>query len=191
MAKPGRKTSLTPEKAAFIVDAIRQGVTDLVACQAGGINPKTFYTWLKRGETSTKKDDEPYRQFYHDVKLAKAFCEATLVNVVRRSVNPQWLCVRCQYQYKEWQPVCSNCDFAPENGFAIVRNEPNVADAKWMLERKYPKRWGMRQQIKHSGGRSDDGPVEFVLRTPTPNLESELTEPETPKNDDAQDHAGE
>jgi hypothetical protein len=47
--KPGRKTKLTPERQAKIVNAIRAGSYVETAAAAAGIDKVTLYRWLKRG----------------------------------------------------------------------------------------------------------------------------------------------
>lgn len=46
--KVGRKTKYTPERVEKILQAIRLGATYKIACAYAGINPDTFYEWLKR-----------------------------------------------------------------------------------------------------------------------------------------------
>ena len=51
----------------------------------------------------------------------------------------------------------------------IIRGaaKTSTADAKWLLERRFKKRWVPTQAVEHSG-RSGSGPVEFVLSVPKP-----------------------
>lgn len=46
---PGRKTKLTPERQAQIINAVRAGAYIETAAAAAGINKETLYAWLKRG----------------------------------------------------------------------------------------------------------------------------------------------
>lgn len=65
----GRRTKLTPEVQEVIVRAIRKGAFDWVAAEAAGIGRRTFYRWLSSGEA---RSDSLYRQFWHDVRQARA-----------------------------------------------------------------------------------------------------------------------
>jgi hypothetical protein len=83
----GRKTLLTLEVEARIVDAIRQGAFDHVAAAAVGINPSTFYDWLKRGEAG----DEPFAEFSKKVMEARAAARQDAENRVHQKEPFNWL----------------------------------------------------------------------------------------------------
>jgi transposase len=63
----GRKTKLTPEVQAKIVQALGVGAPYEQACQFAGINPDTLYTWLKKGE----EGKSPFSEFSEAVKNAE------------------------------------------------------------------------------------------------------------------------
>lgn len=63
-----RKTKLTPEVQARIVDAIGQGATYELAAQYGGVTYQTVLNWLERGERDGKG---PFFEFLEAVKLAE------------------------------------------------------------------------------------------------------------------------
>lgn len=46
--KVGRRTKYTPETVAKLTQAIRLGMTHLLACQYAGISHDTFYTWMNK-----------------------------------------------------------------------------------------------------------------------------------------------
>ena len=48
--KPGRKTRLTPERQAKIVNAVKAGAYLETAAAAAGINKVTLHRWMRRGE---------------------------------------------------------------------------------------------------------------------------------------------
>jgi hypothetical protein len=63
----GRKTKLTPEVQAKIVQALGVGTTHAHACQYAGIHHDTFYFWLQKGAEGTP----PYSEFSAAVKNAE------------------------------------------------------------------------------------------------------------------------
>lgn len=77
--KIGRKTKLTPETQSRIVQAIRGGNYIEVAARYAGIDPVTFWNWMKRGETG----EEPFLNFFNAIKDAEALSEAEAVAQVR------------------------------------------------------------------------------------------------------------
>ena len=63
----GRKTKLTPDVQAKIVQALGVGTTREHAYQYAGISHDAFYHWLKQGEAGKS----PYTEFYAAVKNAE------------------------------------------------------------------------------------------------------------------------
>ncbi|KKL76177.1 hypothetical protein LCGC14_2047530, partial [marine sediment metagenome] len=65
----GRSTLLTPEVQKSIVAYIRSGAFDWIAAQAAGISPRTFRSWMKKGE---EEKDGSYREFHEAVAEVRA-----------------------------------------------------------------------------------------------------------------------
>jgi len=63
-----RKTKLTPQVQADIVQALAVGAVHEHACEYAGIDHATFYRWLQKGEAGLA----PYREFCEVVKRAEA-----------------------------------------------------------------------------------------------------------------------
>ena len=76
MAKTGAKGKYTPEIVNDLCNLIKEGLTDKDASGSVGINPDTFYTWLKKPE------------FYEAIKKAEALSKASLVQKIRK--DPSW-----------------------------------------------------------------------------------------------------
>jgi hypothetical protein len=70
-----------------LIKLLRSGVFITHACNAVGINPDTYYDWMKKGEKATKGT---YRQFYLDVRKARA--EAIIRNVatIQKAAPDSW-----------------------------------------------------------------------------------------------------
>ena len=77
----GRPTKLTPEVEEKIVSLVRAGNYPEVAAQAAGIDPRTYYRWMEKGENGTA----PYGQFRHAVKEAQAAAESHAVTIIRKA----------------------------------------------------------------------------------------------------------
>jgi len=77
----GRPTKLTPEVQEKIVSLVRAGNYPEVAAQAAGISGKTYYEWLRRGES----EDGIYREFRQAVKEAQAAAESHAVTIIRKA----------------------------------------------------------------------------------------------------------
>lgn len=86
MARIGRQTRLTPEVADAIVTAVRSGAPLQVSAQAVGINPRTFWEWMARGEGKDPRgrgSTELYAQFAQKVRRAESEQHLLLVGVIR------------------------------------------------------------------------------------------------------------
>lgn len=83
----GRPTLLTPETHSKIVAYVRAGAFDWVAAQAVGIDPTTFYNWMKWGRNGRPK----YVQFFKDVSQARAEARVIAEAEVRKADPFKWL----------------------------------------------------------------------------------------------------
>lgn len=70
----GRPTKLTPEVQAKIVTDLEAGLFADTAAMCAGIDPSTYYTWLRHGEQGL----EPYASFLAAVTIARAVGEKNL-----------------------------------------------------------------------------------------------------------------
>lgn len=84
MATPGRKTKLTAEVQSKFLRAIRAGNWIETCCDYVGINPDTYYEWMKRGE-KTGDGNAIYREFRAAVLEARASAEIESVARIRVS----------------------------------------------------------------------------------------------------------
>jgi len=82
----GRPTKCTPKAIARIVRMLTLGGTINSACRAGGIDPVTYYSWLKRGE----EGEEPFVNFLNAVKEAQAVAEEKALRVISEAQLETW-----------------------------------------------------------------------------------------------------
>lgn len=116
----GRPTKLTDELQEKICGYIADGNYPETAAQACGINPGSYYGWMKHGrefaaDVPDDYEDGPanrYYEFFKAVKHAEALCETTALTELR----------------KHW----------PEQWTAIAT----------FLERRFPYRWGRKDRIE-------------------------------------------
>ena len=85
----GRPTKLDEATARAIIDALRVGCPIRVACQAAGVGPTTFKSWVARGK-SPDEADAPYRAFRADVQKARAAGEAAALKVIHAAMPTTW-----------------------------------------------------------------------------------------------------
>lgn len=101
----GRRTKLTPETHERIIQAVRAGLTHERAAAAAGIDERTFYNWMKRGESSTRGI---FFQFFQDIKKAEAEGELALVARIQRAASEgtwqaaAWLLERSPRTRPQW-----------------------------------------------------------------------------------------
>ena len=88
----GRKTKLTPQVQAIIIETLQGGGYASTASQRAGIDEATLYRWLERGE---KQAQGPFREFRDAVKKAEADIEtkatALVLKVAFDADNPNWV----------------------------------------------------------------------------------------------------
>lgn len=92
-----RKTKLNPEVQRKICDALRAGNTRRASAQYVGIDERTFYNWMSRGENpelrrdgEPKKSEEPFIQFFQAVTRAESECEVWHVANLKKHAADDW-----------------------------------------------------------------------------------------------------
>tara|TARA_Y100001963_G_scaffold132701_1_gene191575 strand:+ start:299 stop:763 length:465 start_codon:yes stop_codon:yes gene_type:complete len=81
----GRKTKCTPKTIARVAEGLRIGMTHELASQYGGINPDTFYEWLKLARQPDCA--ECYSEFSEAIKAAEADNAARCLLVIDDAAN--------------------------------------------------------------------------------------------------------
>ena len=141
MARPSKFTAEVRQK---IVNAVRGGNTRDVSARLAGVSEATLYNWLERGRRETKGQ---FREFYEAVQTADAEAEVEAVLRIRQAAIGGQL-------VSQKTTTRTNRD-----GETVTRTEetytrPEWQAAAWLLERKYPGRWGRRDRLE----------IEHVLR---------------------------
>lgn len=128
MKPPTKRTLWQPGQLTKAIKMIAKGNSIRVACHTNGIPPATFTAWLQRG-----KDDEKAWESAGDVNAPKSLQHGLLVRY-RKAVGE-----------RESTLVSVVHDSATDT------DSPNVADAKWLLARFNPKRWGEKSTLTLNG----------------------------------------
>jgi hypothetical protein len=89
----GRATLLTPERQQRIVSYIRAGAFDWVAAEANGVDRRTFFEWVQRGDAEhpDREQTDRYAQFAHAVREARAEARLSAEVEVKRGEPLSWL----------------------------------------------------------------------------------------------------
>ena len=145
----GAPTVLTTENQKKLFQAILAGNNIITACLYAGIGKTTYYEWMEKGENG----DPVYIGFAEAMRDALAQCEMKLVMAIDKHA------------------VGRAAQFDKENVRLIQDGiPPDWKAAAWMLERKFPDRWGKRDQVKVFGAEKGedfrpDGSYEKFLET--------------------------
>lgn len=126
MAKTGRPTSLTPEVADRIIQAVRAGSYISHAAEYAGIPRETIYRWLDRGRRELERltedpkakpdpDEAIFVEFRHRVTRAEAEAVVEAVAAWKTASRSDWRAA------KEW------------------------------LARRHNPEWGDKARLEHSG----------------------------------------
>lgn len=132
MARP---TKFSPEIAARIIDAVRAGNYLETAAACAGLSKDTLYRWLKRG---ARAQGGAYRQFADDVAAALAVAEARDVATIDRAADGYDV-VRIKETVEDGRVAAVE---------TVRTREFAWQAAAWRLERKFPDRWGRRDQMR-------------------------------------------
>jgi len=133
----GRKTLLTPERQQAIITMLEAGGYIDDACEAVGVDPSTYYKWLKRGKDEEERlnaglDPDPkhtlFFEFFQAVRKANA--EGVMSHIL-------------------------NIDHHAKDG--------TWQASAWILERKQPHKWGRRDRTEHTG--EGGGPIQVNVST--------------------------
>lgn len=90
-APVGRHTILGADVQRRLVQVLRAGGYPETAASVAGVGYSTLKKWLKRGQESTRPEDEPYRQLASAVEQARAESEARNVALIAQAATTNWL----------------------------------------------------------------------------------------------------
>lgn len=114
-----------------LCDHIRIGTYVEIAVAACGVAKKTFYEWIKEGRLAFEKGERGLLLNPRENMLRKF-----LVSIQQASAESE---------HRDLQ----NIDKA-------AQNPKHWQAAAWKLERRYPKRWGRREEVHVGGGLAHD-----------------------------------
>ena len=159
VAKPtGRPTKLTPEIQQRLVEALRAGNTREAAAAYAGISRSTFYNWLERGRNPrmTKKNrvfkaDKGFLDFLDIVTRAENQAEVRCVAVLQKAAHG-WP-VKKTTTKTDKKIIGKTEDGHPIYGTEVSTTVAEYTEYDWRaalewLQRRYPKRWGLRLRIE-------------------------------------------
>lgn len=133
MAKTGRPEKLTKQLQEEMVKHVRSGNYVETVCAYVGIYKDTFYNWMRRGA----KEKE------------------------RVMKNPKARIRKDEQKYVEFSDAIKEAEASAEmRDVTLIAKaaEDQWQASAWRLERKFPQRWGRKEQLEHSG--KDGGPIE-------------------------------
>ena len=85
--KTGRKSKLTKQTTQKFVQAIKTGCTYALASQYAGVNPSTFYMWMKNGKAEASSEEV---EFYNTIKKAEAEGAMTSLQLIQKAGLDDW-----------------------------------------------------------------------------------------------------
>ena len=154
----GRPTKLTPEIQRRLCDALRAGNTREAAASYAGIARSTFYNWLERGRNprrTTKgrvfKADKGFLDFLDTVTRAENEAEVRCVAVLQKAAHG-WP-VKKTTTRTEKKIIGKTKAGRPLYGTETATTVVEYTEYDWRaalewLQRRYPKRWGLRLRIE-------------------------------------------
>lgn len=129
MSKGGRPTKLTKEVQAKICNAIRAGNYMETASAYAGISKSTLYEWLRRGEREKQRVAENNRaRIRKSEQIYVEFSDSVEKALAESEVRDVALIAKASET--QWQA------------------------AAWRLERRFPERWGKKDNVQLEGNMS-------------------------------------
>ena len=126
--RSGAKGKLTPEMQNKIVQAIRGGNYIEIAARYAGIDPATFWTWMKKGEAEASGI---YHNFHNAIKDAEALSEAEAVAQVRlASRDPRNWAAGMTWLERRFQTRWSRTDRQEHSGEIKIRIVDETGDSE-------------------------------------------------------------
>lgn len=151
MSKNGRKSKLTEERQEEIVEMIEAGNYSNVAARAAGIGETTFWRWLKEGEEAAPKC-EKFESDLEDWEEANAAYMAADGGLLPFEGE---IPTENEWKYWNFREAVKDAEAKAEISLGGVITKA-AANGDWkaaevILSRKYSKRWGRQDTIKHEG----------------------------------------
>jgi transposase len=95
LVRKGRPSKLTSERGFLICEYILRGFYPAKAAILAGVSEKTFYNWMRKGETM---ENGIFHDFYQSVKQAEALAENFHLEQIRKAaigdprkdIKPNW-----------------------------------------------------------------------------------------------------
>jgi hypothetical protein len=139
MAKTGRKTRLTPALEHAIVTAIAGGAPYYQACLLAGVPASTATLWMERGEHRHPNRPATPQLVTFVAAVKKAEAQDEVRRLLRISQAGQGGVV-------VYERTITHPDGRVER--EVRRTAPQWQCDAWVLERKFPDRWGKRMQVQ-------------------------------------------
>ena len=137
----GRKTKLTKECQAKIVECLELGMKIEDVCIVAGIHVDSFYHWRKRGEN---QDGKIYSEFADAVKKAEPASKKAKIQLIIDAA-------RGGQEIKEQKIVSRKVGEDKvevlEQTVTIRQAAPQWQAGAWYLERRYPNEFGRRDRV--------------------------------------------
>ena len=153
----GRKPKITPEVVAYICELIgKRGATDKTAYTLAGISKTAFYDALNQGEAAKTGWK---REFF--VAVEKAREEWELLHLDRITAGATEGSIETRTTVRK----VGDKEFRER---VTYNRPPSTADSKWLLERRYPERYGRRVLDQNVTGEIENKgkPFEVVVVPP-------------------------
>jgi transposase len=142
----GRNSKLTPKiQAAFITGILKyQTIEDI--CDKVRIDSSTYYRWLDIGKESSCKSGKShkYQEFYSAIKEANEKVQDKLLEAIEKAGTEG---------FEQTNVNCKEVTDSKGNAIKTVNTEkretsPQWQACAWLLERRFPKKWGKQSMIE-------------------------------------------
>ncbi|HEY9229954.1 MAG TPA: hypothetical protein VIP11_25105 [Gemmatimonadaceae bacterium] len=148
--RPGGPGNLSDAQRKALFDALRlPGVSYRTACRRANIEPHTLQRWLERGRRTRRAADAQYVRFVSEFVKVCAEAEAAALALIAKAAQDR--------------TVTTTKTGPKGTEVTVTQVRGDWRAIAWILERRYPKKYGRRDHHTHAG--DADAPIVFELDT--------------------------
>ena len=134
--RTGRPSKLTPKIQEMILDCIRMGLTYSKAAELVGITRHTLLNWRKWGQA---EKSGIYFNFFNALQKAEAEGEIQCLQKIQEAARGGQEIIDSKELYQGKKLI--------KQITKTVKSVPDWRAAAWILERRYPERYGRRRNL--------------------------------------------
>ncbi len=154
----GRHTKLTSEVQQQICDASALGVDRVAAANFAGVSYEAMRTWMRRGE----EGEEPFAGFLVSLQKAEADAIVRAVGHIQSAIEEKRFACKGTHVIEGRCAACGEPYHVEKRCRSSIVVPGSWTASAWMLERRYPQRYGRSDRVEVTSALSPDDLVSLL-----------------------------